>query len=92
MIVNKYLKFIYSALYESDIDASNKKVTWQLQTSKGETVDPAKIKKDLGWYPETTFAVGIEKTVLWNLENRKWIGEVTSGDYQKYYEHMYGNR
>lgn len=55
-------------------------------------IDPAKIKKDLGWYPETTFAVGIEKTVLWNLENRKWIGEVTSGDYQKYYEHMYGNR
>lgn len=55
-------------------------------------IDPTKIKHDLGWYPETTFAVGIEKTVLWNLENRKWVDEVTSGDYQKYYDHMYGNR
>ena len=55
-------------------------------------IDPTKIKNDLGWYPETTFAEGIEKTVLWNLENRKWVNEVTSGEYQQYYDHMYSQR
>ena len=55
-------------------------------------IDPTKIKNDLGWYPETTFAEGIEKTVLWNLENRKWVNEVTSGEYQQYYDHMYSRR
>ena len=55
-------------------------------------IDPTKIKNDLGWYPETTFAEGIEKTVLWNLENRKWVNEVTSGEYQQYYDHMNSRR
>lgn len=55
-------------------------------------IDPTKIKNDLGWYPETTFVEGIEKTVLWNLENRKWVNEVTSGEYQQYYDHMYSRR
>lgn len=55
-------------------------------------IDPTKIKDELGWYPETMFAEGIVKTIRWNLENQAWIGEVTSGDYQKYYEQMYGNR
>ena len=55
-------------------------------------IDPTKIKNDLGWYPETTFAEGIEKTVLWNLENRKWVNEVTSGEYQQYYDYMYSRR
>lgn len=55
-------------------------------------IDPTKIKNELGWYPETKFADGIVKTIKWNLENQSWIEEVTSGDYQKYYEKMYGNR
>ena len=55
-------------------------------------IDPTKIKNELGWYPETMFAQGIVKTIKWNLENQQWIQEVTSGDYQKYYEQMYGNR
>ena len=55
-------------------------------------IDPTKIKEELGWYPETMFADGIVKTIRWNLENQPWIEEVTSGDYQKYYEQMYGNR
>ncbi|EFZ37243.1 dTDP-glucose 4,6-dehydratase [Hoylesella oralis ATCC 33269] len=55
-------------------------------------IDPTKIKNDLGWYPETMFAEGIVKTIRWNLENQAWIKEVTSGDYRKYYEQMYGNR
>jgi len=55
-------------------------------------IDPSKIKAELGWYPETKFADGIVKTIKWNLENQQWIAEVTSGDYQKYYAEMYGNR
>ena len=55
-------------------------------------IDPTKIKNELGWYPETRFADGIVKTIRWNLENQELIKDVTSGDYQKYYEQMYGNR
>ncbi len=55
-------------------------------------IDPSKIKTELGWYPETCFAEGIVKTIRWNLENQDWIQDVTSGDYQKYYEEMYGQR
>ena len=55
-------------------------------------IDPTKIKNELGWYPETKFAEGIVKTIRWNLEHQDWIKEVTSGEYQKYYEQMYGNR
>ncbi len=52
-------------------------------------IDPTKIKNELGWYPETMFADGIVKTIRWNLEHQDWIQEVTSGDYQKYYDMMY---
>ncbi len=55
-------------------------------------IDPTKIKEDLGWLPETKFSDGILKTILWNLENQGWIESVTSGDYQTYYEKMYGKR
>ena len=55
-------------------------------------IDPTKIKEELGWFPETKFADGIVKTIKWNLEHQDWIAEVTSGDYQKYYDQMYGNR
>ena len=51
-----------------------------------------KITKDLSWYPETDFETGIIKTVKWYLEHQDWVNEVVSGDYQKYYERMYGNR
>ena len=55
-------------------------------------IDPTKIATELGWYPETPFTEGIEKTVRWNLDNQPWIESVTSGDYRKYYDEMYGNR
>ena len=55
-------------------------------------IDPTKITNELGWYPETKFEVGIVKTIKWYLENQGWVEEVTSGDYQKYYEKMYGNK
>jgi len=55
-------------------------------------IDPAKIKRDLGWEPETMFANGIVKTIRWNLEHQDWLKEVTSGEYQHYYERMYKDR
>ena len=55
-------------------------------------IDPTKIREELGWYPETTFEVGIVRTIEWYLNHQDWVEEVTSGDYQKYYERMYGNR
>ena len=55
-------------------------------------IDPAKIATELGWYPETSFPVGIEKTVRWYLDNPGWTDGVTSGAYQEYYDEMYGNR
>ena len=55
-------------------------------------IDPSKITKDLGWYPETNFETGIRKTVKWYFENQERVNEVTSEDYQKYYEQMYGNK
>lgn len=55
-------------------------------------IDPSKIAKKLGWYPETTFEVGIEKTIRWYLDNQSWVNNVTSGEYQKYYHQMYDNR
>lgn len=54
-------------------------------------IDPTKINKELGWQPETRFVDGIVKTIRWNLEHQDWIEEVTSGDYQKYYDKMYGD-
>lgn len=55
-------------------------------------IDPTKIATELGWYPETPFTEGIEKTVRWYLDNQEWVESVTSGEYQKYYDQMYGNR
>ncbi len=52
-------------------------------------IDPEKIKNDLGWYPETTFEVGIKKTIDWYLEHKNWIDNITSGQYKEYYSKMY---
>ena len=55
-------------------------------------IDPTKIHNELGWLPETKFADGIKKTIQWYLDNRKWWETIISGEYQNYYEKMYGNR
>lgn len=55
-------------------------------------IDPSKIKAELGWEPTTCFDEGIKKTIKWYLENEAWWKNILSGDYQKYYEKMYGNR
>lgn len=55
-------------------------------------IAPDKIKAQIGWEPETRFEDGIRKTIEWFFENEDWMANVTSGDYQKYYEEMYSNR
>ena len=55
-------------------------------------IDPTKIHNDLGWLPETKFADGIVKTIKWYLENESWWQPIVSGEYQNYYQKMYGNR
>lgn len=52
-------------------------------------IDSTKLQKELGWEPSLQFEEGIEKTVRWYLENQEWMDQVTSGDYQKYYDSMY---
>jgi dTDP-glucose 4,6-dehydratase len=55
-------------------------------------IDASKLESELGWRPSIRFEEGLEKTVDWYLENQEWVKEVTSGEYQKYYETMYFNR
>jgi len=52
-------------------------------------IDSSKLKNELGWEPSLQFEEGIEKTVKWYLENQEWLNNVTSGDYQTYYQKMY---
>lgn len=53
-------------------------------------IDSRKLQKELGWEPSLQFEEGIELTVRWYLDNQEWLDNVTSGDYLKYYENMYG--
>lgn len=55
-------------------------------------IDPAKIHKELGWLPQTSFAEGIKKTIKWYLDNKEWWQRIISGEYQNYYMKMYGDR
>ena len=55
-------------------------------------IDSRKLQQELGWEPSLQFEEGIERTVRWYLDNQAWMDNVTSGDYQRYYEDMYANR
>lgn len=55
-------------------------------------IDASKIQKELGWEPSLQFEEGISKTIDWYLENEAWLDNVTSGNYQHYYETLYSNR
>ncbi len=55
-------------------------------------IDSTKLQKELGWEPSLQFEEGIEKTVRWYLDNQDWMDDITSGEYEKYYESMYRNR
>ena len=55
-------------------------------------IDPTKIHNELGWLPETKFEDGLKKTIDWYLNNQEWWKTIISGEYQDYYERMYGGR
>ena len=55
-------------------------------------IDPSKIHAELGWLPRTSFDDGIRQTVRWYLDNRAWWEHILAGEYQHYYQTMYGNR
>ena len=55
-------------------------------------IDSRKLQRELGWEPSLQFEQGIEKTVRWYLENQEWMDNITSGEYEKYYDDMYKNR
>ena len=55
-------------------------------------IDSTKLQKELNWVPSLQFEEGLEKTIDWYLANTEWMENVTSGDYQSYYEKQYQNR
>lgn len=55
-------------------------------------IDSSKLQRELGWEPSLQFEEGIEKTVRWYLEHQEWLDNITSGEYEKYYESMYAGR
>ena len=55
-------------------------------------IDSSKLQRELGWEPSLQFEEGIEKTVRWYLDNQAWMDNITSGEYEKYYDEMYKNR
>ena len=86
----------YKKVLKTDLQNINYDLITYVQDRLGHdmryAIDPSEIARDLGWYPETDFETGIRKTVKWYLEHQDWVNEVVSGDYQKYYEEMYGNK
>jgi dTDP-glucose 4,6-dehydratase len=87
------VKTIIGILGESVDSSINESLIKYVEDRKGHDrrygIDPSKIKAELGWYPKTSFEEGIKKTIHWYLENKEWIKNVTSGDYQNYYKNMY---
>ena len=81
-------------LFETyNIGGHNEKLITYVEDRKGHdrryAIAPDKIKEEVGWYPETCFEDGIRLTIQWFFEHEDWMKNVTSGDYQKYYNEMY---
>ena len=55
-------------------------------------IDPSKIERELGWKPRYNFDTGIRQTIQWYLDNKGWWENIISGEYEKYFEKMYGER
>lgn len=55
-------------------------------------MDSKKIKRELGWRPTYKFREGLEETIKWYIKNRRWWENIKTGEYQEYYEKMYGKR
>ncbi len=97
-IINIILDTLQEMLPEGDPrkELVSKDLITYVEDRKGHdrryAIAPDKIKAEVGWDPETMFEEGIKKTIKWYFENEDWMKNVTSGDYQKYYEEMYNNR
>lgn len=97
-IINIILETLLEVLPDSDPRRANvsKDLITYVTDRKGHdrryAIAPDKIKAEIGWYPETMFAEGIKKTIKWYFENEDWMKNVTSMEYQKYYDDMYKNR
>ncbi|MBR2834402.1 MAG: dTDP-glucose 4,6-dehydratase [Coriobacteriales bacterium] len=91
-IVEQVIQYVHNNI-DTTVDASLiEHVTDRLGHDRRYGIDPTKIGRDLGWQPETPFEVGIIKTLDWYRTHQAWIDNVTSGQYQSYYERMYKNR
>lgn len=91
-IVRQILGYVQSCIDDTVDDSLISHVADRLGHDRRYGIDPAKIRRDLGWYPETSFEVGIVKTLDWYQSHQDWVERVTSGEYQLYYQTMYGNR
>ncbi|MBE5949650.1 MAG: dTDP-glucose 4,6-dehydratase [Lachnospiraceae bacterium] len=97
-IINIILETLIEMLPDSDPRKANvsKDLITYVTDRKGHdrryAIAPDKIKAEIGWYPETMFEEGIKKTIKWYFENEDWMKNVTSMEYQKYYDDMYKNR
>lgn len=91
-IVKKIIEILHDTVDESIDETLIQYVEDRMGHDRRYGIDPEKIKNELGWYPETTFEVGIEKTIRWYLDHTDWMHNVTSGEYQQYYAEMYKNR
>ena len=91
-IVRSIIRYIHDHVDAAVTDALIQHVEDRKGHDRRYGIDPRKIGKELGWYPETTFEAGIEKTIQWYLDNQQWLHNVTDGSYQKYYEEMYAGR
>ncbi len=97
-IVNLVIETLLELLPDDDPRKKNvsKDLIKFIEDRKGHdrryAIAPDKIKKEIGWEPETKFADGIRKTIKWYLEHQEWLEHVTSGNYQNYYETMYGGK
>ena len=82
----------YKKVLKTDLSNINYNLITYVQDRLGHdmryAINPSKIAKDLGWYPETDFETGVRKTIKWFLENQDWVNEVARRDYQKNYERM----
>lgn len=97
-IIHTILSTLQELLPETDErrkNISNDLITF-VQDRKGHdrryAIAPDKIKREIGWVPDTRFEDGIRRTVQWYLEHEEWMQHVTNGNYQKYYEDMYGTK
>lgn len=93
-IINVLIKTVDKLLGRAE-GADNDLITYitdRLGHDARYAIDSRKLKDELGWEPSLQFEEGIEKTVQWYLDNQEWMDNVTSGDYQSYYDSMYKNR